>query len=78
MSGQSSAVDELWLGMKREGLRVFASELLAACNAHPDDEGIEVERTFECNGDGPRLRVWFNNDDMERDEVPADAGYWDK
>lgn len=63
------------IGAKREKLRKIAKDLLAAA----DDESRQTV-SLTINGDGNSggwVDIEFSNDDMERDDVAADAVYVD-
>lgn len=68
------------ISMTREGLRKFAHNILAECDAHSEDQAIEISLEAEHNGSGPALTLVFNNDDMERsgdDALPPETAYWE-
>lgn len=65
------------IGMSRAGLLDLAAAIRVECDAHPDDEGIEIVREVENNGGGEFLELRFGNDDMERSEVTAETAYYE-
>lgn len=70
---------EIEVGMTRSGLRKLADRILAECDTHHDDQGIEVLIVAEHNGRGPSLTIRLSNEDMEGDHIPSpDSAYWEE
>lgn len=65
-------MSEITIGMKRDRIRRFGEELIAAAEARAT---IDVTLYGESNADGGGDEVIINigNDDMERDDLHDDA-----
>jgi hypothetical protein len=64
---------EVLIGMKRERARQLAEEILAT----PDSSTLNITLYCQDNNGPGEITVNLSNDDMERDEVPADHIYVD-
>lgn len=64
---------ETQIGMKHENIVALRDKLTAAIDANPEgrDGGTEVVMYGDCEPRGHVLTI--SNDDMERDEVPAEV-----
>lgn len=72
-------MEEIYIGMTREGMRKLAENIVAECDRDNAGEVIEVSFEAEHNGSEQSLRITFNNDDMEREPaLSPDTAYWER
>jgi hypothetical protein len=62
--------NELFIGMRaQDAAALFDLLAVEAYDAIGRDDAFRVPINAEANSDGRAIRIVFNNDDMERDEM---------
>jgi hypothetical protein len=65
---------KVYLGMTRQGMRKFASEMLAQCDS--DSDKIAVKLAIPYDGMGPMMKLTVHNWDLGNPRDDEATAFW--